>query len=115
MTIEEEIGHAVRDGIREGIKSRLNATYQNPLDKLIAASIESRSAELRGVLDAAISASIGDGDFRSEVSAAVRERLAKLLVQRFGGELEKQVNALKSDPTTRARITLAVEQLVAQR
>jgi hypothetical protein len=37
------------------------------------------------------------------------------LVQRFGGELEKQVNALKSDPTTRARITIAIEEIVKQK
>lgn len=40
--------------------------------------------------------------------------LAKTLVQRFGGEIEKQVNVFKSDPTTRARITLAIEDIVKQ-
>jgi hypothetical protein len=41
--------------------------------------------------------------------------LAKVLIQRFGGEMEKQVNVLKSDPTTRARITLAIEEIVKQK
>lgn len=48
-------------------------------------------------------------------TTAVRTTLAKTLVQKFGRELEKQVNALKSDPTTRARITIVIEEIVASK
>jgi len=32
----------------------------------------------------------------------------------MGGELEKQVNKLKSNPETRARITLAISDIISQ-
>ena len=41
---------------------------------------------------------------------ALNNKLAKVIVARMGGELEKQVNALKANPLTRAKITLAIEQ-----
>jgi hypothetical protein len=67
------------------------------------------------MLEQAVASCVGDPEFVESIRVAVRQSLAKTLVQRFGGELEKQVNALKSDPITRARITLALEEIVKER
>lgn len=103
--------NAIHDGVREGVKSKLTG-YNSPLDKLIQQSIEQHGAELRSLLENAISSSIESADFREEITQAVNRSLAKTLIQRFGGEIEKQVNVLKSDPITRARITMAIEEIV---
>jgi len=65
------------------------------------------------MLTEAFTAAVADDAFRAEIGAAIRSRLAKLLVERMGGEVEKAVNRLKSDPATRARITLAIDGAVA--
>jgi hypothetical protein len=106
--------NAIKDGLREAIKSKLTG-YDSPLDKLIAACVDKHSVEFRGLLEGAIASCVGDAAFREEIASAVRHMLAKVLIQRFGGEMEKQVNVLKSDPTTRARITLAIEEIVKQK
>ena len=103
--------NAVRDAIREGIKAKM-AGYNSPLDKLVSDTIAAHSGEFRNLLDDAIAASMRNEEFRIQIVQAVNHSLAKTLVQRFGGEIEKQVNVLKSDPTTRARITLAIEEIV---
>lgn len=64
------------------------------------------------ILEDAIAKSLNDTAFTDSIKQAVRQSLAKTLVQKFGGELEKQVNALKSDPLTRARIVLALDEIV---
>ena len=64
------------------------------------------------LLSDAVKSCVGDEAFREEIKSSTRKVLAKTLVARFGGEIEKQVNALKSDPTTRARIVLAIEEIV---
>lgn len=74
--------------------------------------IESKTPELRLILEDAIAKSLNDTAFTDSIKQAVRQSLAKTLVQKFGGELEKQVNALKSDPLTRARIVLALDEIV---
>lgn len=111
MDTEQQILLAVQDGIRDGVKQKLGG-YGSPIDKLISEILIKHDSELRKLLDESITSAIGNQEFREEIRKEIRHRLASLLVQRFGGELEKQVNLLKSDPTTRARITLAIEQIV---
>jgi len=104
--------NAIRDGIREGVKKELTSGYNSPLAKLITDSISSQTNQFRMMMESAIASCVKDLAFREEIASAVRHSLAKTLIARFGGEMEKQVNVLKSDPTTRARITLAIEEIV---
>lgn len=106
------ISESVRDGIREGIKKRLMDGYNSPLSRLLESAIETHSVKFKQLLEYSIGTCIEDAAFREEIASSVRHTLAKTLVQRFGGEMEKQINILKSDPTTRARITLAIEEIV---
>lgn len=113
LNADELIRNALTDAIREGVKKELLQGYNSPLNKMLADAIASHQPAVRAVLEQGIASCLNDTEFREQLKAAVRQSLAKVLVQRFGGELEKQVNVLKSDPTTRARITLALEQIVA--
>ena len=109
------IENALRDGLREGVKAKLSSSYNNPVDKMIEQAITARNDEFRKLLDDALGSCLKEKQFRDDVKAGVRHTLAKTLIARFGGELEKQVNVLKSDPATRARITLAIDQIVKER
>lgn len=108
---DQLLENALRDGIRESVKQRFTQ-YKNPLDDLITAAIARHSDSFRTMLDDSLKSCLGDAEFRESIADAVRHSLAKTLIQRFGGELEKQVNVLKSNPTTRARITVAIEEIV---
>lgn len=115
MEIQEQLIHAIQDGIREGIKSHLTRQYQNPLDPIVAVLLRSHEDAIRSLIAEAMSSAMADQGFRQQVAQQLRHKLASVLVARFGGELERQVNALKSDPATRARITLAIEEIVKDR
>jgi hypothetical protein len=115
MNDDELFKDAIRDGIREGIKNKFSNHYNGPLDKLVENAVKEHSEPFRALLNDAIKSSVEDSVFREDIKQSVRTTLAKILVQRFGGEIEKQVNALKSDPTTRARITMAIEEIVQQK
>lgn len=114
LDADKLLEHAIRDGIRDGIKAKLTG-YQTPLDKLMAECIDKHRESFRTLLDDALRSCVGNEQFRENIAESVRSILARTLVQRFGGEMEKQVNALKSDPTTRARMTLAIEDIVRQK
>lgn len=103
---------AIRDGIREGIKSKMTG-YNSPFDDIIKRAVEKHGPAISGLISDAIGKLVSNDEFRASILDQCRSILAKQLVQKFGGELEKQVNALKSDPATRARITLAIEAIVA--
>jgi hypothetical protein len=105
---------AIRDGIRKGVSEKFTG-YNSPLDDLVKKCLEKFNPQIRSMLEDSIASCIGDAEFREDIAKAVRHKLASTLIQRFGGEMEKQVNVLKSDPTTRARITLAIEEIVKQK
>lgn len=115
MDIEATLMRAIQDGIRDGVKSRLSSNYDNPMTSLITEVLKEHDAAFRRMLAESLESAVGDERFREEIRTSVRHTLAKTLIARFGGELEKQVNVLKSDPTTRARITLAIEQIVKEK
>lgn len=112
--LETILQEGVRQGVIEGVKNKLGQqSYNSPLQKMMDAVVQEKVESFRGLLAEAISKAVSDQEFRNEIIVSTRSLLAKLLVQRFGGEIEKQINALKSDPTTRARITLAIEGIVS--
>ena len=111
MNLESEIIAAVRSGISHAISEKLGG-YNSPLDKLLQAAIDQQSSDIKSLMSSAISAALVDTSFRETIVAAVRKKLADLLIQKFGGEMEKQVNAFKSDPSTRARITVAIDEII---
>lgn len=112
INADELLKRAIMDGVQEGVRSRLSASYGNPMDTIFKSALERHTSSLTKILEDSITSCISDEKFRDDIAVAVRSNLAKTLIQRFGGEIEKQVNVLKSDPTTRARITLAIEEIV---
>lgn len=113
MDLDRVIETAIRDGIKEGIKNKLQSCYgDNPISKVLDSCIATQAEAFREILNESLAACVKDKEFREQVAISVRHTLAKTLISRFGGELEKQVNVLKSDPATRARITLAIEEIV---
>ena len=76
---------------------------------MINSVLDSQMQPLRELILAAIVGAVADEKFRVEIESALRTKLAKTLVERCGGELEKSINTLKSDPATRAKITLAID------
>jgi hypothetical protein len=108
---DEILGRAVFEGLRDGVTKKMD-NYNSPLEKLVNEAINKHSPAFRALLEDAVGGAIGDPAFQEEIKTAARTQLAKILVQRYGGELEKQVNALKSDPLTRAKITLALDEII---
>lgn len=104
---------AIQDGISDAMKAMLTG-YSSPLSGTIKACIERNDGRLRALIDGAIDGAVADEEFKEEIRQSTRKVLAKTLISRIGGEMEKQVNALKADPTTRARITMAIDAIVKE-
>ena len=111
-TLATDLMNSVKSGLHAAVKDRLTSSYNNPLGKVLDDVIAKEADSLRELLLTGVKDAIADPQFREDIRAAIRVKLAKTLVERFGGELEKQVNALKSDPATRARLTIAIDEIV---
>lgn len=112
--IEQLLRHAVQTGISEAIKHKLNQGYSSPYEKLLTQIIEAEIEPVKTLLSGVVKGLVEEPEFRESVRQQLRNKLAGLLVARFGGELERQVNQLKSDPVTRAKITTALAGIVGE-
>lgn len=115
MNIEiQELPQTIGKAISESIQRQM-ANYNSPITDIINQALKQQSPKLTAIFAEAVSECVTDASFINEIKAKARLQLAKHLILRFGGEIEKSVNALKSDPTTRARIVLAIEEIVASK
>jgi len=110
--LEKQVSHCITDGLTEAIKARLAIGYgDSPLNKLVDSVVVSRLPEIRTTLENAIDVSL-KGDFKKNLQSAVEHKLARILVSKMEGEIEKRVCELRTNPEFRAKVTLAVTNLV---
>jgi len=103
----------VNKALGEAITTELTG-YQKPLSKIVERVIADHSTEIYNLVNDEFVTLLTAGDFRVELKTALNAKLARVLIQRMGGELESKVNELKSNPQTNALITLAITDVVAK-
>lgn len=109
--MEDRILESVRVAMNNAITQEL-VGYNKPLSKLTEKVISDHSSELYNLINDEFSKLLASDGFKVALQDALHQKLAKTLIARMGGELEKQVNELKKNPQTRAKITLAISQLI---
>lgn len=111
--LEQQILSTAQQAIEKSIIESLTG-YNSPLQKLCERVIEEHSGSLFQLIDKEFSTLLDGETFKEELGKALNKKLASVLVGRMGGELEKQVNQLKANPETRARIMLAISEIVEE-
>ena len=109
--MEQRIIETANKAIAEAIKSELIG-YNKPLSNLTQKVITNNQEKLYELINNEFSGLLHSDGFKEELSQALNQKLAKTLVARMGGELESRVNELKQNPETRAKITLAIANIV---
>lgn len=110
LDLESEIVSAAHSAIITGIKKQLEG-YNSPIDPLVKSVVEANSSSLRERLDGAVKTALS-GDFAAAMEDACAKKLAKVLISKMEGEIEKQANELRSSPEFRAKLTVAISEVV---
>lgn len=93
MNLEDQAIGTVHSAITEAIKTKLSSGYNSPLDCLIKQAIDNNSAKISSML----------------LQDACARKLAKVIISKAEGEIEKQANELRSSPEFRAKLTIWLE------
>ena len=109
--IEKQVMGNVREAIGKSIVEQLSS-YHSPLKALTEAVVAKHNPDLFELIDGEFSKLIGGKAFRDDLRRALNKKLARLLIEKMGGELEKRVRELKENPETRAKITLAIGEII---
>lgn len=100
----------VHSAITDAIKTKLSS-YNSPLDKLIESAIAKNNGEIQALLDNAVKEAT-QADFKSALVDATTRKLAKVLISKMEGEIEKKVGDLRSSPEFRSRLVVAIDDIV---
>jgi len=109
--MEQQILNQVSQSIGKAIETSLSG-YNNPLQKLCEEVISKHKADLFAVIDAEVCQLKDSPEFRAAIKDAMNHKLARVMVSKMEGEIEKQVNDLRARPEVRAQIILAVKNIV---
>lgn len=105
----------VADVVREALMSKVGKVldnYNSPLDKIIHNVIAEHEVELSGIIRQALTLSLKDKQFVANVNQEFKHKVAKVLVGKLEGTVEKAADKLRADPTLRARMIVAIEEMI---
>jgi hypothetical protein len=112
---ESVIAKQIQESVGAAVRARLTQGYgDSPLHKLIDKIVLAKAPQLEALLASAADSAFASADFKKELNDAFNHKLARVLVSRFEGEIEKRTCELRADPKMRARITLAIERAISE-
>jgi len=111
---EDNLLKAAERAIYDSISRQLASDYRGPLKDCVDNILCRHQAKLELIVENAYLKLIDSQNFKVQVEDALTQKLARSLVSKMGGEIESRVNELKSNPETRAQITIAISKLVKQ-
>lgn len=108
---KSDVLDVVRDALMAKIGSVLQG-YNSPIEKIVQSVINEHENELREIVQKALSLSFKDKQFVSNVNEEFKHKVAKVLVGKMEGAVEKAADKLRADPTLRARLIIAIEEMI---
>ena len=113
MDIESEILKAAKAGLADAFNKEL-VGYNKPLSVIAQKVIAKNEDEIFRLINDEVVNLIGGDGFKNALKDELNRKLARTLIERMGGELESRVYELKQNPETRAKITLAISQIIKE-
>jgi hypothetical protein len=112
--LEKQVINEIKSGLRDAVIKHLG-DYGSPLKAMVADAIRVHDVQLRNFIYEAVGEVFLDNDFREKAKEQIRHKVARELTASFGeGIFKKSIDAMKSDPTIKARCVIAIENIVAE-
>ena len=112
LNLEEEILNATKTILINGIKS-LDG-YNNPTKSLVDSVIKEYEPSISSLFKDALEKAIRNDNFKEELQKLISQRIVRELVSQSESSIARIVQKMKQDETFRARLTLAVDNIVTE-
>jgi hypothetical protein len=84
------------------------------MHKLVDDVLVERKQEFDGLLNDMFDAFFKDADVKSALLDEFKHKVAKTMVSKLDGAVEKSIAKYRQDPTTNARMILAIEKIIVE-
>ncbi len=108
---EKIILSGIQEGIHATIWEKLKA-YNSPLNSLIDSAFKEHDAQLREIVYSALSQTLEKKEFVKAVRQAFDHKIARAMVEHLTSTIDKAINSIRSDPTIKAKMVLAIETII---
>ena len=112
LNLEEEILNATKTILINGIKS-LDG-FNNPTKSLVNSVIKEYEPSISLLFKDAIEKTIRSDNFKEELQKLISQKIVRELVSQSESSISRIVQKMKQDETFRARLTLAVDNIVTE-
>lgn len=109
--LEKEILSAAQVAIGKTIAESLGK-YDSPLVKLVNVVVTEHNTELKNLITDAFEQVIRTEDFKQSIVSAFSHKVARTIISNNDGLFDKVSNELKQDATFKAKMTMAVANVV---
>jgi len=113
ITLEQDILKAAQIAIKESI-SKVMIAYDSPINKLVKSVVEENSTELRAIISDSFSQVIKTIEFKQSILNAFSHKVARTIISNNDGLFDKVSNELKKDSVFKAKMALAVSNVVEE-
>jgi len=103
----------IKDVVKEALLSKVaDSINHGQLHKLIDIVVLERSPQLEAVINKAFDGAFADKEFEQILISEFKHKIAKTLVSKLEGTVEKSVNEFTRNPIIKAKLILAIENII---
>lgn len=111
--LENDILSSVQSSMDKVIREALSG-YSSPLIKLVQEVVNNHTGELRTTITSSFEEVIRTEDFKRSIVSAFSHKVARSIISNNDGLYDKVANELKQDATFKAKMALAVANVVEE-
>jgi hypothetical protein len=113
---EGQVFDVVRGAIYGAVRAALTTGYNTPVNKMLERVIARHQDELEAQIDGLLVGALvlDNGLFQQDLQEQFRHKVAKILISKCEGSLEQCVGDVMRDPIRRAKVLMAVQNVIAE-
>ena len=108
---KKDIYEVATEAVKSQIRERFSG-HSSPLKEICDEVISEHREELKKIFDDALSSTLKNKKFKEAVQDEFQHKVAKNLVGKLEGSVEKAADVLRQNPTMKSRMILAVENII---
>ena len=89
-------------------------SYNSPLVKAVSSALDEQKDKINTLASESVSEIVNSDDFKHIMKEEMKRKLSRVLISQYGGQVEKAVNELRSNPLTKAKITTAIDSIISE-
>ena len=110
---KKEVLEIAIEAIKVKIGERFSG-YSSPLNSIADRVISEHEDEIKDIFETCISTTLKNKTFKETIQEEFTHKIAKAMVGKLEGSVEKAVEKLRQDQTIRARMILAIENIIKE-